>query len=134
MTAPLMLLASAAQGWAVPPPPADVLGNLVPPPAIRAAADYDSLWRWSLHDRCRIVEEGEIVVCRGREAERIQFPPIPGERVRLIAGEPPGAAAALGAGGGCERLCHDPVGITIDPVRLVRDPLGALRAALRGRR
>jgi hypothetical protein len=55
----------------------------------------------------------DIVVCgrTGREPDR---PPIPyqmkpGDRVRLLPGEPPGASAALASGRMCVRDCPEPI-------------------------
>ena len=73
-----------------------------------------------------------IIVC-GRQDDdrryRVASEPVPGARRRLIAGEPQSAMGALNAGG-CIGDCRRSVGITIDPIRLMRDPLGALRDAL----
>ena len=134
MAPPALALAALAAPWAVPPAPADALGNLEVAAPQRGAADLDSLWRAGLHDRCRrSTDVDEIIVCGREPAERIAFPPIPGQVPRLIAGEAPSGAGAMAAGG-CLRLCHQPVGISVNPISLLRDPMGTLRNALRGRR
>jgi hypothetical protein len=53
----------------------------------------------------------EIVVCgRGGRDRPPPYPREEGATVRLLPGEPPGAAAALGAGNMCFRNCEPPVG------------------------
>ena len=60
------------------------------------------------------IGDDAIVVCARTESERyrIPFDPPPGERRRLIAGEPPSARDAMGAGG-CLRLCEQPVSVNL---------------------
>ena len=74
-------------------------------------------------------DEDEIVVC-GRRDENARFrvdpEPVPGARRRLIAGEPPRATLSEG---GCYRSCPGSVGIAIDPILLLRDPVAALKQA-----
>ena len=121
-------LALAAAPWGMPPPSADPLGDIE-----RAAAaarlfgsDEESA---DQEMRCDQVGDDAIVVCGRRErVQRMAFPPIPGQRRRLIAGEPPSAATAL-AGGGCIQRCEGSVGISLDPVELLRDPVAALKRA-----
>ncbi|HYD11333.1 MAG TPA: hypothetical protein VEC11_00650 [Allosphingosinicella sp.] len=75
-------------------------------------------------ERCRQGVGDDILVC-GRPARagggyRVPYRPEPGARVRLIAGEPPSAMAAMGAGG-CLRLCQQPVTVNLlDPGSIVR--------------
>jgi hypothetical protein len=67
----------------------------------------------------------EIIVCGDLDGESQRIGPSepePGDRQRLIAGEPPSAAAALGADA-CFRLCHQPVQV---------DVIGVARALRRG--
>ena len=66
----------------------------------------------------------EIVVCgrpvQGGGGYRVPWAPEPGARVRLIAGEPPSATGAMGAGG-CLRLCEQPVMLNLlDPGSIAR--------------
>jgi hypothetical protein len=55
---------------------------------------------------------GDIVVCgrSGRDPNRSPLPysPQPGDRVRLLPGEPPSASAALGADRMCFHDCPEP--------------------------
>ena len=79
-------------------------------------------------------DEGEIIVCGTRDEDRryrVAPEPTPGARRRLIAGEPPGATLS---DGGCYRSCPGSVGIAIDPILLIRDPVAALKQALHIRR
>jgi hypothetical protein len=90
--------------------PPDPLGDI----AARRQAD---------EERCRGGADA-IIVCgrlvRGGGGYRVPYQPEPGARVRLIAGEPPSAMAAMGAGG-CLRLCEQPVMINLlDPGSIVR--------------
>jgi hypothetical protein len=108
---------AAAQAPGVPVPsgiiaaPPDPLGDI----AEQRRAD---------EERCRRGAGDAILVC-GRLAQggggyRIPYEPEPGARVRLTAGEPPSAMAAMGAGG-CLRLCEQPVMINLlDPGSIVR--------------
>jgi hypothetical protein len=90
--------------------PPDPLGDI----ATRRQAD---------EERCRGAADA-IIVCgrlvRGGGGYRVPYQPEPGARVRLIAGEPPSAMAAMGAGG-CLRLCEQPVMINLlDPGSIIR--------------
>jgi len=65
---------------------------------------------------CERAQDGdEIVVCGQTDHARHRLPlpvePVPGAP-RRIAGEPPTGTVAL-AGGGCLRLCHQPVQIDV---------------------
>ena len=122
------VLAVALSGpWAMPALPADPLGDIetraalarieqvyaAPPPECDRGAGGDDA----------------IVVCgRGARFERMVLPPLPGARRHLIAGEPPSAAGALGPS--CIGLCGRGVGITVNPIALLRDPVAELKRAL----
>ncbi|MDB5722539.1 MAG: hypothetical protein JWP15_3157, partial [Alphaproteobacteria bacterium] len=58
-------------------------------------------------------DSGEIVVCgrSGGDSGRspLRYPPQPGDRIRLLPGEAPSAAAAMGADKLCMRNCEPPV-------------------------
>ena len=99
----------------------------LPPPRLDARA-----YR---RDPCRSGgDEDDIVVCGRRDEDarfRVDPEPVPGARRRLIAGEPPGATLS---DGGCYRSCPGSVGIAIDPILLLRDPVAALKQALHIRR
>jgi len=76
-------------------------------------------------ERCRGGAPDAVVVCgrlaRGGDGYRVPYRPEPGERVRLIAGEPPSAVAAMGAGDTCLRLCEQPVMVNLlDPGSIIR--------------
>lgn len=122
---PASAVALAISGqWAMPALPPDPLGEIG-----RAAAMARIEQGFSAAPPGCDRNAGEIVVCgRGSRFERMVLPPVPGAPHRLIAGEPPSAAAALG--GSCIGLCGRGVGITVDPIRLLRDPVGELKRAL----
>jgi hypothetical protein len=66
---------------------------------------------------CRRGPGDEIVVCgrsveTGRQTLPLGSQPEPGERTRLVAGEPPSAMAALGAGQ-CISRCQSMVGVDV---------------------
>jgi hypothetical protein len=76
-------------------------------------------------ERCRSGALSDVVVCgrlaRGGGGYRVPYQPEAGARVRLIAGEPPSAMAAMGAPDICLRLCEQPVMINLlDPGSIVR--------------
>ena len=108
---------AAAQVLSVPRPsgiiaaPPDPLGDI----AARQRANGE---------RCQVGGLDEIIVCgrlaRAGQGYRVPWRPEPGARVRLIAGEPPGATAAMGAAD-CIRLCEHPVMINLlDPRSIAR--------------
>ena len=101
--------ASSAAGIIAAPP--DPLGAL----AARQRAE---------NARCGNDDPDGVVVCgrvrRGGGGYRVPRQPEPGARVRLVAGEPPSGAGAVGAGG-CLRLCLQPVTINLlDPGAIAR--------------
>ena len=113
----LSALPAAAQVPSVALPPAivaappDPLGDL----AARRRADAE---------RCRDGASDSIVVCgrlvQGGDGYRVPYRPEPGARVRLVAGEPPSAMAAMGAAA-CLRLCYQPVMVNLlDPRSIAR--------------
>lgn len=112
--------------WAMPAVPADPLGEA----EVRAAlARIESGFAAPPRDCDRTADGEAIVVCgRGARFERMMLPPVPGARRHLIAGEPPSASGALGPS--CEGLCGRGVGITVNPVALLRDPIAELKRAL----
>lgn len=75
-------------------------------------------------ERCQRGLLDSVTVC-GRLVQagggyRLPYEPEPGARVRLVAGEPPSAMAAMGAGG-CLRLCEQPVMFNLlDPGSIIR--------------
>jgi hypothetical protein len=100
---------SAAVG--IIPAPPDPLGTL----AARQRAE---------NARCGNDDPDGVVVCgrvrRVGGGYRVPWQPEPGARVRLVAGEPPSGAGAMGAGG-CLRLCLQPVMINLlDPRAIAR--------------
>jgi hypothetical protein len=105
-----------AQAQAAPPvagiiaAPPDPLGAL----AARQRAE---------NARCGNDDPDGVVVCgrvRRGGGYRVPWEPEPGARVRLVAGEPPSGAGAMGAGG-CLRLCLQPVTINLlDPGAIAR--------------
>lgn len=121
------VLAAALSGpWAMPALPADPLGDI----EIRTALARIEQGHGAPLPGCDRAGDGDeaIVVCgRGARFQRMVLPPMPGARRRLIAGEPPSAAAALGPT--CVGLCGRGVGISINPIALLRDPVGELKRA-----
>ena len=99
-TVPGLLLAfGAVPGEALPP-----IDYRLPPPRVEQAYEPQA--------RCPTAsDEEEIVVCGSRDEAaryRVSFDPVPGARHRLIAGEPPSAMGALGAGDGrCSTVGRD---------------------------
>lgn len=105
-----MMIGLAAPLWAFPTASADPLGD-----AARAAQASPISTEIRGADAQGCADGGDsILVCgrRGRREPRPQFAPLPGAVPRLVAGEPPSGAAAL-AGGGCIRLCHQPVKVDL---------------------
>ena len=116
-----------ARRWAFPEEGADPLRSLREPAGQVAVP--------AAQPGCESEEgDAEIVVCGGRPqpAIRIPFERVPGERIPLIAGEAPSAMAALNMRE-CVQRCHSPVGISFDPVQLIRDPVGTIRGLFRRR-
>ena len=76
--------------------------------------------------------EEEIVVCATESGPgfRVPYRPQAGTPPRLAPGELPRATPYIQD---CHRLCLQPVGVTIDVGRLLRNPGGTLRDMLRGR-
>jgi len=114
----LLPLAAAWPGAArgVPPAPAIFAAPADPLGAIEAERQAAALRAVYEVVFCgRDAATGEIVVCgrRPRGAGiRVPWEPEPGARIHLIAGEPPGGLAAMGAGG-CLRLCPQPLRVDL---------------------
>lgn len=109
----VLALALAASGGAHATRPTGLVPAIIAAPADPLG---DVARREAAEGHCRPnARAGEVVVCgpnvRGA-GYRIPYEPEPGERVRLIAGEPPSARAALD-GAGCLRLCEQPVMINV---------------------
>ena len=121
------VLALAIGGpWAMPAMPADPLGEI---DARAAIARIERGFAAPPPDCDRAGAEDAIIVCgRGARFERMTLPPLAGARRGLIAGEPPSAVAAFGSS--CIGLCARGVGITVNPIALLRDPIGELKRAL----
>jgi hypothetical protein len=117
---PLLLLPLAA-GWPGAAPGEPAPSAIVAAPADPLGALEAARWAAALRiiddeaDCGRDAETGEVVVCGRRQrggGMRIPWRPEPGARVHLVAGEPPGGVAAMGADG-CLRLCHQPLMIDL---------------------
>lgn len=121
----LLLAPAPAAGQAIIAAPPDPLGDIARRQALEGrgflAADPG----------CVGGSEAEIVVC-GRRSEdyRVPYEPEPGSPPVRAMGELPRPGDL---GGECHRMCHQPVGVSINPIRLIRDPVGTLRDMLRGR-
>ena len=81
---------------------------------------------------CAESSEEEIVVCAPETGPgfRVPYRPEPGAPPRLAPGELVRSTPYIQE---CHRLCLQPVEVTIDVGRLLRDPGGTLRDMLRGR-
>ena len=123
-TVPGLLLAfAAAPGEALPP-----IDYRLPPPGIEQP--------FGPRTRCpSSSDDDEIVVCGTREDDgyRVSAARIPGAPQRLVAGKPPSGMAALNMRE-CIQRCPSSVGVSIDVVQLLSDPVGALRDAFHVRR
>jgi hypothetical protein len=118
----LLALVGAASPALAQVPSAPVASSIIAAPSdpLRDVAAR----RLADEERCRSGTADSIVVCgrlvQGGGGYRVPYRPEPGARVRLIAGEPPSAMAAMGAGG-CLRLCEQPVMINLlDPGSIIR--------------
>ncbi len=104
------LLIAMAIPWALPAMPADPLGD------VQRAADQASAAQQAGvagDATCGVTELDAIIVCgRRSRTYRPVYPPEPGARRHLIAGEAPSGAAALNADE-CHRLCHRPVRVEL---------------------
>ena len=126
MAAAPILAAALAGSWALPPPSADPLGDVQRAARLRSVEQASSAL--APQRGCVRTGDEEILVC-GRPAVDIRIEPSPPRGL----GEIRSGMAAMNAGG-CLGDCRGFVGITVDPIRLIRDPVGALRDALRIRR
>ena len=109
----LGLLAVAMGAW---PAPA-AAENLTPEATIAAynRQIHEMIETRANSRRCAPeTNEDAIVVCARTDgaAYRVPYDPPPGSRRRLIAGEPPSARDAMG-GGGCLRLCEQPISVNV---------------------
>src|ERR1044072_2674699 len=105
-----MIERKRATRWAAAALPAALFASIpahaaAPLTAEKALENYQKSFDTGKLVDCRRTPEGdEIVVCgrSGPDPNRLSFPPPrePGGRGRLLPGEPPSAAAALGAGSG----------------------------------
>lgn len=92
-------------------------------PAARSAEEAMEIERRGLHELvarpCRKTDSDEIVVCgrTGVDPDRLPLrgERVAGERVRLLPGEPPSAAAALAA---TREGCRERCGFNIDFIRV----------------
>src|SRR5207237_3429164 len=123
----IRLLLLLALVGAATPAPAQTASMAVAQEIIAAPPDPlgdIAAWRRAEEARCQSGESDAIIVCgrlvQGGGGYRVPYRPEPGTRVRLIAGEPPSAMAAMAAGG-CLRLCERRVMINLlDPGSIVR--------------
>jgi hypothetical protein len=117
----LLLVAGAASPLLAQAPSVPVAAGIIaaPPDPLGDIAAQ----RRADEERCQRGWPDSVVVC-GRLVRgggyRVSYEPVPGARMRLVAGEPPSAMAAMGADT-CLRLCEQPVMINLlDPGSIIR--------------
>jgi hypothetical protein len=123
----LLTVSPAPTAAQILPVRADPLGDIE-----RARLDQALNGGVPLSRACDPGEGDEIVICGDGPLRdlRVPYEPVPGSRPVRAMGELPRPEDP----DKCLRLCHQPVGVSVDPIRLIRDPVGALRDMLRGNR